>query len=111
MEIHVVEAQIVAQGMNMHLAHALGVVAGPCELSCQGVLVPPGDTVLVAHAAVVALLHAGVEGGAGGDAAGAGAVGPVKGNAPGGQRVQVGCLYIRVARIAQSIAPELVCHK
>ena len=56
MEIHVVEAQIVAQGMDMHLSHTLGVVAGLCELACQGVLIPPGDAVLVSHTAVVALL-------------------------------------------------------
>jgi len=110
-EIDIVEAQIVAQGMDMHLSHTLGVVAGLCELACQGVLIPPGDAVLVSHTAVVALFHAGVEGGAGGDAAWAGAVGPVKGNAPGGQGVQVGSLYVRVSRIAQSIAAELVCHK
>ena len=111
MKVHIVEAQVIPQGIDVHLAHALGIVSGFGEFASHGVRVSPGYIVLIAYPAVMALFHAGVQGCPGSDTAWAGAVGPVEIHAPGSQGVKVGGLHIRVSRVSQGISPELIRHQ
>ena len=109
-QLHVVEAQIVAQGMHMHLAHALGVVAGPAQFSGHGAAVVPVHPILIAHLSGVALAQARVQNGPGGHAGGAGGPGIGKIDAVGGKGVQIRSFHIRVPGIAQAVSPLLIGH-
>ena len=110
MEINIVESQIIAQRVNVHLSHALGIITGFRKFSGHGVTIIPGDSVFIAYPAVMTLLPAGVQCGAGSDTAGAGTVCPVKDNSPGSQGVEIWGFDVWVSGIAQAVCPELICH-
>ena len=92
----------------MHLAHAFGLIAGGGQFSGQGVGVVPADAVLITDPAVVFLAHAGVDRGPRGDAGGGGAVGMGIADPGGGQVVQPGRLYVRMAGDAKTVAAHFV---
>ena len=110
-EPHVVKAQIVSQGMDVHLAHTLGIISCGTQLPGQGVGIAPGDQILIAHPAVFPLGHSGVQRRPGGDTAGAGGVGILKADTLRRQRIQIGGFHIGMSGNAQAIPSHLVCHQ
>ena len=105
------EAQIISQGVDVHLSNTLGIVACPAQLSGQGVGIIPGNQVLIAHPARVGLGHTGIKACPGGNTGGACGVGVGIADTLRGQCVQEGRFHIRMPGNAQTVAPELVCHQ
>ena len=110
-EPHVVKAQIVSQGMDVHLAHTLSIISCGTQLPGQGVGIAPGDQILIAHPAVFPLGHSGVQRRPGGDTAGAGGVGIGEADTLRRQRIQIGGFHIGMSGNAQTIPSHLVCHQ
>ena len=110
MEIHMVESEIIPERVDVHFSDALRIVSGFGKLTGHGVFVVPGQAVLVAYASVVALLHAGVQGGPRRDAAGACAVCVGEDHAFRRQAVKIGRFDIRVSGVAQTVRAKLICH-
>lgn len=61
MKLYAVKSQVIAERVDMHFSDALGIIAGSCQFFGQGVLIVPGDSVLISHPSVMILSHAGVE--------------------------------------------------
>ena len=110
MEFYIMESQVIAQRVYVHFAYALGIITCFRQFSRKGVFVLPGDPVLIAGPAVMLLGHACMQRGTGGNAAGTGAVSPVKRNASACQRIQIRRFYIRMAGESHTVSPHLVGH-
>ena len=105
------ETQIVPERMDVHLPDTLRIVACFGKFACECMFIPPGNVVFVSDPSVMALFHAGVKSGAGGNTAWTGAVRAVKIYTPGSQSIKIWGLYIRMSCISKSVSPELICHK
>lgn len=72
--------------------------------------VVPGQAVFISNTAVMALLHACMQGSSGGDAARAGTVGAVEPDSTGGESVEIRCFNVGMTRIAQTVRTKLIGH-
>ena len=110
MQLHVVEAQVIAQGMDVHFSHALRIIARAAQLARHRAAVIPVHPVLVADLSGVALAQAGVQDRARRNAGGAGGPGVGEVNAVGGQRIQIGRFDVRMPGVAETVSALFVGH-
>ena len=107
-EHDVVEALQAARGVDVHLAHRLGVIARRCEGSGQGRRIIPRHAVAIADAAVVPLVQPGQQRGTGRNTARHRGVGVAEAHAIGRQHVEVGRLDDGMPGRAEAIGAPLV---
>ena len=104
------ETAVLAYRVDVHFADASCLVSAVTQFLRQHMVIIPVDSIFITNPAVICLTFPGKESRSCRNTAWTGRIGMSKEGAFGGERIQIWCLYIRVAGKRKAVAPELIAH-